>query len=91
MALTCRRTDGLDGNMVVLDSHMRLRFASLGVATLLNYPMRRLGAMRLDELLPAPFDTLHAKWIKVRYEQSVERMCLLKCGRHPADSQVACG
>ncbi|GLI70439.1 hypothetical protein VaNZ11_015349 [Volvox africanus] len=64
MALSCRRTDGRDGNLLVVDTHMRLRFASLGLCTLLNYPMRKLAGMRLDKLLPPPYNSLHAKWLR---------------------------
>ncbi|KAG2447634.1 hypothetical protein HYH02_007552 [Chlamydomonas schloesseri] len=64
LVLNCRRTDGLTGTILVVDSRMRLRFASTGVSALLGYPARKLAAMRLDQLLPPPYSTLHAKWIK---------------------------
>ncbi|EFJ46271.1 hypothetical protein VOLCADRAFT_93382 [Volvox carteri f. nagariensis] len=64
MALSCRRADGREGNLLVVDTHMRLRFASLGLSTLLNYPMRKLATMRLDQLLQPPYNTLHAKWLR---------------------------
>ena len=63
--LTCNRTDGEEGNMIVVDTHMRMRFCSAGVSTLLGFPMRKLATMKLDQLLPAPYNTLHAKWLKV--------------------------
>lgn len=28
--------------------------------------MKKLSTMRLDQLLPGPFNALHAKWIRVR-------------------------
>ncbi|KAG2450421.1 hypothetical protein HYH02_004923 [Chlamydomonas schloesseri] len=62
--LTCARTDGEEGNMIVCDTHMRLRFCSAGVSTLLGFPMRKLATMRLDQLLPPPYNTLHAKWLR---------------------------
>ncbi|KXZ46877.1 hypothetical protein GPECTOR_40g611 [Gonium pectorale] len=65
LAMRVQRTDGQEGSLMVVDNHMRLRFASLGVAAMLNYPMRRLAGMRLDELLPPPYNTLHAKWLRL--------------------------
>eukprot|EP00198_Chlamydomonas_reinhardtii_P005487 XP_001694823.1 predicted protein [Chlamydomonas reinhardtii] len=59
--LDCTRADKAT-NVLVVDHHMRLRFASTGVSALLGYPARRLATMRLDQLLPAPYNTLHAKW-----------------------------
>ncbi|GLC68270.1 hypothetical protein PLESTF_000670100 [Pleodorina starrii] len=64
LALYCRRTDGLDGSMLAVDTHMRIKFASCEVALLLGYSMRKLATMRLDQLLPQPFNTLHAKWLR---------------------------
>ena len=74
MALSCRRTDGQEGNLLVVDTHMRIRFASLGVSALLGYPPRKLaggggggggGGMQLDALLPPPYNTMHAKFLRV--------------------------
>ncbi|KAG2441028.1 hypothetical protein HXX76_003881 [Chlamydomonas incerta] len=62
--LSFNRTDGEEGNMIVVDTHMRMRFCSAGVSTLLGFPMRKLATMRLDQLLPPPYNTLHAKWLK---------------------------
>ncbi|PNW74156.1 hypothetical protein CHLRE_13g587550v5 [Chlamydomonas reinhardtii] len=62
--LNCHRTDGLDGNIMVVDTHMRLRFCSVGISTLLGFPLRKLATMKLDQLLPAPYNTMHNKWIK---------------------------
>ncbi|KAG2423934.1 hypothetical protein HXX76_014875 [Chlamydomonas incerta] len=62
--LNCTRIDEAASNVIVLDHHMRLRFASTGVAALLGYPARKLATMRLDQLLPAPYNTLHATWIQ---------------------------
>ncbi|GLC59118.1 hypothetical protein PLESTB_001450200 [Pleodorina starrii] len=64
LVLHCRRTDGLDGSMLAVDTHMRIKFASCEVALLLGYSMRKLATMRLDQLLPQPFNTLHAKWLR---------------------------
>ncbi|PNW76743.1 hypothetical protein CHLRE_11g469500v5 [Chlamydomonas reinhardtii] len=73
MALSCRRTDGQEGNLLVVDTHMRIRFASLGVSALLGYPPRKLaggggggggGGMQLDALLPPPYNTMHAKFLR---------------------------
>ncbi len=52
--------------MLVVDSHMRVKFAACGVAQLLGHSMAQMAAMRLDQLLPPPFNTMHAKWLKVR-------------------------
>ncbi|GLC38783.1 hypothetical protein PLESTM_000775400 [Pleodorina starrii] len=50
--------------MLAVDTHMRIKFASCEVALLLGYSMRKLATMRLDQLLPQPFNTLHAKWLR---------------------------
>ncbi|GLC73343.1 hypothetical protein PLESTF_001365300 [Pleodorina starrii] len=64
LVLNCSRTDGREGTLMVVDSHMRLRFASCGLSTLLGYSARKLAAMRLDQLLPPPYNTLHAKYLR---------------------------
>ncbi|KAG2497251.1 hypothetical protein HYH03_004835 [Edaphochlamys debaryana] len=64
LVLSCRRTDGLDGNIMVVDTHMKIRFASCTMATLLGFPMRKLATMRLDQLLPPPYNTMHAKYLR---------------------------
>ncbi|EFJ47903.1 hypothetical protein VOLCADRAFT_104960 [Volvox carteri f. nagariensis] len=64
LVLHCRRTDGLDGSMLAVDTHMRVKFASCEVALLLGYSMRKLASMRLDQLLPPPYNALHAKWLR---------------------------
>jgi hypothetical protein len=66
LVLNCTRTDGQTGDILVVDTHMRIKFAAGGVAQMLGYPMRKLTSMRLDQLLPPPFNTMHAKWLKVR-------------------------
>ncbi|KAG2443479.1 hypothetical protein HXX76_001832 [Chlamydomonas incerta] len=62
--LNCQRTDGNDGNIMVVDQQLRMRFCSVAVSNLLGFPMRKLATMKLDQLLPPPYNTLHAKWIK---------------------------
>ncbi|KAG2443203.1 hypothetical protein HYH02_009280 [Chlamydomonas schloesseri] len=62
--LNCHRTDGQDGNIMVVDQHLRMRFCSVSVSTLLGFPMRKLATMKLDQLLPPPYNTMHGKWIK---------------------------
>ncbi|KAG2443202.1 hypothetical protein HYH02_009279 [Chlamydomonas schloesseri] len=62
--LNCHRTDGQDGNIMVVDQHLRLRFCSVGISTLLGFPLRKLATMKLDQLLPPPYNTMHGKWIK---------------------------
>ncbi|KXZ48850.1 hypothetical protein GPECTOR_25g435 [Gonium pectorale] len=64
LVLHCVRTDGQDGSMLAVDSHMRIRFASCEVAQLIGYPLRSLAGMKLSQLLPQPYSTLHAKWLK---------------------------
>ncbi|KAG2484238.1 hypothetical protein HYH03_016973 [Edaphochlamys debaryana] len=64
LVLNCRRTDGLSGNIMVVDTRMKIRFAAAGVASMLGYGMRKLTTMQLDQLLPAPYNTLHARWLK---------------------------
>ncbi|GLI61938.1 hypothetical protein VaNZ11_004468 [Volvox africanus] len=64
LVLACNRTDGREGSLLVVDSHMRLCFASVGVSTLLGYPMRKLATMRLEQLLPPPYNTLHSKYLR---------------------------
>ncbi|KAG2443224.1 hypothetical protein HYH02_009297 [Chlamydomonas schloesseri] len=62
--LNCHRTDGQDGNIMVVDQHLRLRFCSVGISMLLGFPLRKLATMKLDQLLPPPYNTMHGKWIK---------------------------
>ncbi|GIL67639.1 hypothetical protein Vafri_20979 [Volvox africanus] len=64
LVLNCRRLDGRDGNILVVDSHMRLKFVSVGIAGLLGYSPRKMITMRLDQLLPQPFNAMHVKWIR---------------------------
>ncbi|KAG2494774.1 hypothetical protein HYH03_007018 [Edaphochlamys debaryana] len=64
LVLNFRRADGQDGSMLVCDTHMHIRFASADLAVMLGYSMRKLNAMRLDQLLPPPYNTLHARWVK---------------------------
>ncbi|GIL50772.1 hypothetical protein Vafri_6912 [Volvox africanus] len=64
LVLHCRRTDGMDGSMLAVDTHMRIRFASCEIALLLGYSMRKLATMRLDQLLPQPFNALHGRWLR---------------------------
>lgn len=65
LVLHCNRTDGSDGSLLAVDTHARIRFASYEVALLLGYPMRKLVGMRLEQLLPPPFNMLHVKWLRV--------------------------
>ncbi|KAG2493141.1 hypothetical protein HYH03_008565 [Edaphochlamys debaryana] len=64
LVLNFTRADGQDNSMLVCDTHMRIKFASADMALMLGYPMRKLATMRLDQLLPPPYDALHAKWVK---------------------------
>ncbi|GLI60701.1 hypothetical protein VaNZ11_002794 [Volvox africanus] len=64
LVLHCRRTDGMDGSMLAVDTHMRIRFASCEMALLLGYSMRKLATMRLEQLLPPPFNALHGRWLR---------------------------
>ncbi|KAG2486668.1 hypothetical protein HYH03_014723 [Edaphochlamys debaryana] len=64
LVLNCQRTDAQDSSMLVVDVHMKIKFASADMALLLGYSMRKLATMRLDQILPPPYNTLHAKWLK---------------------------
>ncbi|GIM04910.1 hypothetical protein Vretimale_9369 [Volvox reticuliferus] len=64
LVLHCRRTDGMDGSMLAVDTHMRIKFASCEMALMLGYSMRKLATMRLDQLLPPPFNALHGRWLR---------------------------
>ncbi|GFR49211.1 hypothetical protein Agub_g11126, partial [Astrephomene gubernaculifera] len=64
IVLSCTRTEDLDSNLLVVDSHMRIRFTSHGLPALLGFTTRKLAGMRLDQLLPAPYGALHAKWLR---------------------------
>ncbi len=91
LILSCRRTDGETGNVLVVDSHMRVKFAACGVAQLLGYPMRKLATMRLDQLLPPPFNTLHAKWIKVGMGCGALALRLVPCPHNPLHARPVYG
>ncbi|KAG2434419.1 hypothetical protein HYH02_012249 [Chlamydomonas schloesseri] len=73
--LNCTRIDEAASNIMVVDRHMRLRFASTSVSALLGYPARKLATMRLDQLLPPPYSTLHAKWIQNPPHQAPPTSC----------------
>ncbi|KXZ45821.1 hypothetical protein GPECTOR_50g615 [Gonium pectorale] len=64
LVLNCQRTDGLDGNLMVVDPNTRIRFCACGVAAILGYPMRKLCSMRIEQLLPPPFNSMHTKWLR---------------------------
>ncbi|KAG2486663.1 hypothetical protein HYH03_014719 [Edaphochlamys debaryana] len=64
LVLNFDRSDGQDDSMLVCDSAMRIKFASADMSLMLGYSMRKLATMRLDQLLPVPYDTMHAKWVK---------------------------
>ncbi|GIL88290.1 hypothetical protein Vretifemale_16221 [Volvox reticuliferus] len=64
LVLHCRRTDDMDGSILAVDTHMRIKFASCEVSLLLGYTMRKLTTMRLDQLLPPPYNALHGKWLR---------------------------
>ncbi|KAG2486667.1 hypothetical protein HYH03_014722 [Edaphochlamys debaryana] len=67
LVINCKHTDAQDSSMLVVDVHMKIKFASADLALLLGYSMRKLATMRLDQLLPAPYNTLHAKWLKASW------------------------
>ena len=64
---------------MVVDQHLRMRFCSVGVSALLGFPIRKLATMKLDQLLPPPYNTMHAKWIKVRCRHSGIGVCAHAC------------
>lgn len=65
LVLEFRRTDGETGNVLVVDVHMRVKFAAWGVALMLGHTMAQMAGMRLNQLLPPPFSAMHAKWLRV--------------------------
>ncbi|GFR49782.1 hypothetical protein Agub_g11721 [Astrephomene gubernaculifera] len=57
-----RRLDGKAGTMLVTDGQLRVKFATWDVGILLGYSLTELESMRLEDLLPPPFSTLHTRW-----------------------------
>ncbi len=65
--LNARRTDGNTAGLMVVDTKGALTFATWDVAAMLGYPLDKFLTLKLDQLLPQPFATLHAtKHLKVR-------------------------
>jgi hypothetical protein len=53
-------------SVLVMDSNARMMFASVEAAAVLGYEPEQLMTMDATQLMPAPFNTLHSNWIKVR-------------------------
>ncbi|KAG2424794.1 hypothetical protein HXX76_014218 [Chlamydomonas incerta] len=64
LILHARRTDGNTDGLLVVDTRGALAFATWDVAAMLGYPLPKLLKMKLDQLLPQPFATMHAKHLK---------------------------
>ncbi|KAG2497902.1 hypothetical protein HYH03_004167 [Edaphochlamys debaryana] len=65
LVLNCLRTEStINTSILVVDTRMHVRFCAASVAALLGYSARQLASMRLEQLLPAPFNALHARWLK---------------------------
>lgn len=60
---TVQRTDGKDEGLVVCDTRGSITFASFDVALLLGHAPQQLTKMKVDQLIPAPYNVMHAKWL----------------------------
>ncbi|GIL48962.1 hypothetical protein Vafri_5459 [Volvox africanus] len=62
--LHARRTDGQTDGLMVFDPKGALTFATWDVAAMLGYPLKKFLHMRLEQLLPPPFATMHLKYLR---------------------------
>lgn len=66
-----RRTDEPTGGLLVVDPRAgggggAITFATWDVAAMLGYPIKKFLKMRLEQLIPPPFNTIHtAKYLRV--------------------------
>jgi PAS domain S-box-containing protein len=58
------RTDGKDEMLLVCDTHGTISFATYDLSVVLGHAYKKLLKMKLTELLPPPFNSLHNKWMK---------------------------
>ncbi|GIL69032.1 hypothetical protein Vretifemale_11, partial [Volvox reticuliferus] len=59
-----RRTDGHTDGLMVVDPKGALTFATWDIAAMLGYPLTKFLHMRLEQLLPLPFATMHTKYLR---------------------------
>ncbi|GFR51586.1 hypothetical protein Agub_g14007 [Astrephomene gubernaculifera] len=64
VVFNAHRTDGNGDGLLVVDSKGAVNFATWDVAALLGYPLTKFLKMKVDQLLPQPFATMHAKHLK---------------------------
>jgi len=69
------RTDGKDEGLIVSDSSGALQFITHDVATMLGYTVKKAMTLRLDALIPAPYNLMHSKWIKDQPAQIPSTSC----------------
>ncbi|PNG99537.1 hypothetical protein TSOC_014682, partial [Tetrabaena socialis] len=63
--LNAHRTDGNTDGLMVVDTKGAISFATWDVAAMLGYPLSKFLKLKIDQLMPAPFATLHAtKYLK---------------------------
>ncbi|PNH01812.1 hypothetical protein TSOC_012268, partial [Tetrabaena socialis] len=58
--LNAHRTDDNTDGLMVVDTKGGISFATWDVAAMLGYPLKRFVKLKLDQLLPPPFASLHA-------------------------------
>ncbi|EFJ45814.1 hypothetical protein VOLCADRAFT_93917 [Volvox carteri f. nagariensis] len=59
-----RRIDGIADGLMVVDTRGTLSFATWDVAAMLGYPLKKFLKMKLDQLLPQPFASMHTKYLR---------------------------
>jgi hypothetical protein len=64
-ALEFNRTDSGTSSVLVMDTNARIMFASSDAASILGYTPAQLMTMDGTQLMPSPFNALHATWLKV--------------------------
>ena len=59
------RTDGLSNMLLVSDPYANIVFSTWDVSAMLGYPFKKFNQLKLDALMPPPYNAMHGKWLKV--------------------------
>ncbi|GIM08632.1 hypothetical protein Vretimale_12650 [Volvox reticuliferus] len=62
--LNARRVHDTDEGLMVVDHRGGLTFATWDLAAMLGYPLKKLLKMKLEQLLPQPFSTMHGRFLR---------------------------
>lgn len=59
------RKDEADDNLLVVDEQGQVTFATIDLAVTLGYTLKEFMKLNLRQLMPAPTNAMHEKWLKV--------------------------